>query len=41
MVAGIRAYGKARSSKEELEAAILSFYLERIVLDLSREGDSS
>ena len=40
-VAGIRAYGKARSSKEELEAAILSFYLERIVLDLSREGDSS
>ena len=33
-VAGIRAYGKARSSKEELEASILSFYLERIVLDL-------
>ena len=26
--------GKARSSKEELEASILSFYLERIVLDL-------
>ena len=25
---------KARSSKEELEASILSFYLERIVLDL-------
>ena len=33
-VAGIRAYGKARSSKEELESSILSFYLERIVLDL-------
>ena len=33
-VAGIRAYGKARSSKEELEASIMSFYLKRIVLDL-------
>ena len=33
-IAGIRAYGKARSSKEELKASILSFYLERIVLDL-------
>ena len=33
-IAGIRAHGKARSSKEELEASILSFYLERIVLDL-------
>ena len=33
-VAGIRAYGKARSSKEELEPSILSFYLKRIVLDL-------
>ena len=33
-IAGIRAYGKARSSKGELEASILSFYLERIVLDL-------
>ena len=33
-VAGVRAYGKAWSSKEELEASILSFYLERIVLDL-------
>ena len=33
-VACIRAYGKARSSKEELEASILSFYLKRIVLDL-------
>ena len=33
-VAGIRAYGKARSSKEELEASILSYYLERVVLDL-------
>ena len=32
-IAGIRAYGKARSSKGEL-ASILSFYLERIVLDL-------
>ena len=33
-IAGIRAYGKSRSSKEELESSILSFYLERIVLDL-------
>ena len=33
-VAGIRAYGKPRSSKEELEASILSCFLERIVLDL-------
>ena len=33
-IARIRAYGKARSSKEELKASILSFYLERIVLDL-------
>ena len=32
-IAGIRAYGKARSSKGELEASILSFYQERIVLD--------
>ena len=31
-IAGIRAYGKARSSKEK--ASILSFYLERSVLDL-------
>ena len=33
-VAGIRAYGNSRLSKEELESCILSFYLERIVLDL-------
>ena len=33
-IAGIRAYSKARSSKGELEASILSFYLKRIVLHL-------
>ena len=33
-IAGIRAYGRVRSSREELEKSILSFYLERVVLDL-------
>ena len=30
----IALHGEARSSKEDFEASILSFYLERIVLDL-------
>ena len=33
-VAGVKAYGMAKMSKVELEATVLKFYLERIVLDL-------
>lgn len=33
-VAGVKAYGMAKMSKGELEATVLKFYLERIVLDL-------
>lgn len=33
-VAGIRANGKARSSKEELESTMLKFYHERLEIDL-------
>ena len=33
-IAGIRAYGAARSSKEELESSILKLYLDKVVLDL-------
>ena len=34
-IAGIRANGKARTSKEELESITLEFYNERVNLDLS------
>ena len=40
-IAGIRAYGRARSSREELEKSILSFYLERIVLDCGPLGSDT
>ena len=33
-VAGIRAHGRARTSKSELEKMMLGFYLDRVVLDL-------
>ena len=33
-VAGIRANGKVRSSKEELESTMLKFYQERLEIDL-------
>ena len=34
-VAGIKANGKARTSKGELESLILGYYHERIILDLN------
>jgi hypothetical protein len=34
-IAGIRAHGRAKSSREELEATMLKLYLERVVMDLN------
>ena len=38
-VAGIRAKGKVRSSKEELESTMLKFYQERLEIDLCDLGE--